>query len=202
MLADSHQLLHLGIHVALSSVSEITLVETVVCPHQLRQLYRQCQPDVILLALNIVEPPCIEIVNNIQQQCPAAKILLLLHNPNEICLQQLRKTNVAGAILKSDTPEKLIEAIQTVAAGQPWFSSILLSQLLQSRKSEEGNKLTEREVTVLQLIAAEKTDREIALELNIAKSTVRYYLEQSNNKLGTTTRVGAVVEAMRQGFIQ
>ena len=117
------------------------------------------------------------------------------------------ETGVTGAILKSDTPEMLIEAIQTVATGQSWFSPVLLPQLLQSRTGEESNKLTDRELTereidVLQLVATEKTDKEIALELNIVKSTVRYHLEQSNNKLGTTTRVGAVTEAMRRGVIQ
>lgn len=61
--------------------------------------------------------------------------------------------------------------------------------------------LTARELDVLQLIAAEKTDKEIAHQLEISERTVRYYLESINKKLETVTRVGAVAEAMRLNLI-
>lgn len=61
--------------------------------------------------------------------------------------------------------------------------------------------LTARELDVLRLIAAEKTDKEIALCLEISERTVRYHLESINKKLGTMTRVGAVVEAIRLNLI-
>ena len=61
--------------------------------------------------------------------------------------------------------------------------------------------LTARELDVLQLIAAEKPDKEIAHQLEISERTVRYHLESINKKLGTVTRVGAVAEAIRLNLI-
>ncbi|MCP5098197.1 MAG: response regulator transcription factor [Chloroflexi bacterium] len=202
LLADNHQLLHFGIRAILSTPDNITLIETAMYSDQLWQLTYEHQPDVILLALNIVDPPWTNVLKQIQQQCSTAKILILLHNPNEVCLQQLMEAGAVGGILKSDTPEKLVEAIQAIAHGQMWFSSNLIPQLLQLQKSEKKNKLTPREIEVLQLAATEKTDKEVALMLGITERTVRFHLENSNIRLGTITRLGAVVEAIRCGIIQ
>lgn len=66
---------------------------------------------------------------------------------------------------------------------------------------KNGGALTARELEVLRLIAAEKTDKEIAHQLEISERTVRYHLESINKKLGTMTRVGAVAEAIRLNLI-
>lgn len=202
LLADSHQLLHLGIHTALSANHKIRLIDSVTCASQLRQYCHQHQPDVVLLATNIVDSAYIDVINDVQQQCPTAKILVLLRNPNEVSLQQLIEASVTGAILKSDTPEKLSEAVQTVATQESWFSPILMRQLLQTPIGDDhSNRLTERETDVLQLIAVGKTDKETAQALGIAERTVRYHLQNINNRLGTTTRVEAVAEAIRRKII-
>lgn len=61
--------------------------------------------------------------------------------------------------------------------------------------------LTVRELDVLRLIAAEKTDKEIAYQLEISERTVRYHLKSINTKLGAITRVGAVAQAVRLNLI-
>lgn len=61
--------------------------------------------------------------------------------------------------------------------------------------------LTARELDVLRLVAAEKTDKEIACRLDISERTVRYHLESINSKLGSVSRVGAVAEAIRLNLI-
>lgn len=62
-------------------------------------------------------------------------------------------------------------------------------------------ELTKRELGVLRLIAAEKTDKEIALKLDVCERTVRYHLENINTKLETSTRLGAVATALRRSLI-
>lgn len=202
LLADSHQLLHAGIQSILAPFSEITLIGTATNDIQLRQRCNQRQPDVLLLALNITEQLWTDLLEYLQKKYPETKILILLHSSDEVCLHYLIKMGVSGCILKSDAPEKLIEAIEAASIGRKWFSPTLLPQLLQSRNSSQENILTKREVEVLQLVAAEKTDKEIALTLGIAEGTVRFHLENSNTRLGTMTRVGAVAEAIRCGIIR
>lgn len=203
LLADSHQLLHLGIRTVLSATNEIVLIDAVTSDKQLRQLCREQQPDIILLALNITASPHIDLLNFTKQYCRIAKIILLLHSPDEVFLPQLMESGIAGGILKSDGPAKLIEAIQAVAAGHKWFSPSLMSQLLQLWSGETDNKnLTERETDVLQLLAKGKTGKEIGQALGITQRTVRYHLQNIGDKLGTTTRIEAVAEAIRRKIIQ
>jgi DNA-binding NarL/FixJ family response regulator len=201
LLADKHQLLHAGIRAILSATDDITLIDTATCHNQLRQLYHEKKPDIILLALNVAESPCTDLLNFIQQSCPTVKMAVLLHDSDEVCLHQLLDHDVAGVILKSDTPETLAEAIRAVAAGQVWFSSALSPQFW-LRKKEQSNKLSGRELEVLRLTAEEKTDKEIAQTLQITERTVRYHLESINIKLSTSTRTGAVAEAIRHKLIQ
>lgn len=202
LLADNHQLLHPGIQSILAPFSEITLIGTATNDIQLRQCCTQCQPDVLLLALNITEPPWTDILEYLQLKYPETKILILLHSPDEVCLHYLTELGTSGCILKSDAPEKLVEAIQSVNAGQKWFSPLLIPQLLNIQRSEQNNKLTEREREVLQMVAFGKTDKEVAQALKITKRTVRYHLQNANSKLGTTTRIEAVAEALRREIIQ
>jgi DNA-binding NarL/FixJ family response regulator len=132
LLADSHRLLHPGIDAILTPAENIDLIATAMSGDELQQLCCERRPDVVLLGLNVFDLPCLEVLNTLQEQCPATNILLLLSQPDEICLWQMLEHGVAGAILKSDTPERLLEAIETVVEGENWFSS------------EAGNDNTDR----------------------------------------------------------
>lgn len=68
-------------------------------------------------------------------------------------------------------------------------------------KNKNSVELTKREFQIIRLIAAEKTDKEIALLLDVCERTIRYHLGNINAKLGTMTRVGAVAEAIRLNLI-
>ena len=92
----------------------------------------------------------------------------------------------------------LIDAINTVARGQKWFSPHLTSQLIISQKDVE---LTHRELYILNLAASGKTDKEIAQVLNKAERTIRYHLQKMGEKLGTSTRIETISKAFRQNLI-
>lgn len=202
LLADKHQLLHSGIRTILSTIDGFDFIGAVVCETELQLLLCKFKPDILLLSLNIIAPPYEDIFHRIKEQCPATKTLVLLHHTNEICLQQLIKLDLDGAILKSDAPDKLLEAIQVIRTEQKWFSSELLTQLFRPPYDDQRNELTNREIEVLLSIASEKTDGEIAIMLGIMERTVRYHIDNSKNKLGTTTRIGTVIEAIRRNIIQ
>lgn len=201
ILADSHQMICSGINTILSSTDELTLIATVTRGNELQNLCYQHEPDVLLLALNL-DIPYLDMLDYLKQYCSTIKVLVLLANCEEACLRQLTQHSVAGAILKSDASETLIEAIYAVAQGETWFSHSLLPKFLQAQTEQQGNDLTERELEVLQLMVAEKTDKEISQVLEMAERTVRCHLGSIYAKLGVKTRVGAAVQAVRLGLIQ
>lgn len=202
LLADRHKLLYPGIRAVFSTSDEIKLVGTVDCEHELEPSFHRLRPDVLVLSLAILEYPSKDYLCKLQTICPKTKILVLLCEPNEFCSHQLLELGFDGIILKSDLLERLIEAIRMISTGQKWVSPVLISEFLPSRNRKQRIELTERQLQVLQAIASDKSDKEVAKILGIKQRTIRYHLECSNNKLGTTTRVGAIAEAMRRNLIK
>lgn len=200
LLADHHQLFHSAIQTILSQAPEVSLTGTVTESSQFSQLCREHLPDVVLLALNVADPLQTDVISQLRQYCPTAAVLVLLGDGDNICPRQLQEAGAAGALLKSEPPEKLIEAILTVANGKTWFSDPLLLQLLQP-ETGEAPQLTDRELAVLQLLVAEETAEAIGQALGISERTVRSHLTSIYGKLGVKSGLGAIREAVRLKLI-
>lgn len=199
LLADAHRLLHPGIQAVLSAADDLTLIGEVTEGDALWQICQQeNQPDLLLLSPNVEGLDAAELLNAIRESCPSVKILTMLSHAEEACSRQLMDHGADGVILKNDAPDKLLEAINAVMQGQPWVSAELVAKLVQP---DLGNDVTDREVEVLQLLALDKTNEEIAASLNIAERTVRSHLESIYGKLGVKSRAGAVAQAIRLNLI-
>lgn len=201
LLADPHRLLLPAICALLATSDDMILVGEATNSHELRQNCQRHHPDILLLSPDLVESSIGKILDGVKEQCPSSKILIMLSTAEEICLTQLANLGVNGFILKSDAPEKLLEAIDAVSLGKPWFNLELLPQLVQSRLLNTGRDVTDREIEILHLLVLEKTNTEIAQALNLAERTVRAHLENIYSKLGVSSRVGATVQAIRLNLI-
>lgn len=201
LLADSHRLLHPSIQTIFSTTDNLILTDEVTDSHQLLQQIRQENPpDLVLLSPNITEIPITHTIDTLKELNPAIKILGLLSHPEETCVRKLIKHDITGIMLKSETPDKLIEAIHTIMQGQPWFSATLIPRIMQPNISEL-NELTDRELDVLKLLTKENTNIEIAQILNISERTVRCHLENIYGKLGVKSRTGAAIQAFKLNLI-
>lgn len=129
------------------------------------------------------------------------RFIVLLDTPDESSLQELSVLNVAGIILKSDVSKLLLEAINAVSQGKQWISPTLMLAFLHSQRTQSVDKLTDRELMILRLLVEEKTDKEIALAVNLAERSVRSHLAHIYVKLGVKTRVGAAVMAVKLKLI-
>lgn len=202
LLVDNEKLLHPGIHAILATTEKITLIEAIDNNNQLHLFCHKHQPNVVLFAPDPANKSCTDTLDYLHQQFSTVKIIVLLHDSDEMNLSQLIAHGAVGGIQKSNSPEKLLEAIQCVANGNSWFSPEILSNIIKKSIGEPKKELTKRELELLQLVAAEKTDKAIAQTLEITERTVRYHLENIHIKLSTSTRTGAVAEAIRHELIQ
>jgi DNA-binding NarL/FixJ family response regulator len=190
LLADKQRLLHGSIRTVLSDKTKLILLGEATTVEEMHQLTQRLRPEVLLLALNLIEPPLTEIFDRLKACCPAVKILVLLPD-KKAPVQHLMEAGAAGCFYKGQTAKKLVEAINVVAQGEPYLSPRLLKNLLQLPDSARPLTLTRRELDVLQLVTEGKTDREIALLLGVSERTVRYHLENTYKKLGVRTRAAA-----------
>jgi DNA-binding NarL/FixJ family response regulator len=201
LLVDQHRLLYPGIQAILAPIKEFRLLRPVATAGELRRFYQQGPtPDLLLYSPNVEGLSVGELFDETRTRWPSLKIAAILANPQEICARQLMAYGAAGVILKSDPPEQLVEAIDALLQGRVWISACLTPALIQSASTPEQT-LSERELAVLQLLVAAKSNAEIAAMLKISERTVRSHLENVYGKLGVTTRVGAAVAAVRRKLV-
>lgn len=191
LLADSHQLLHGGVQAILTAAPDLELVGEAATEEELWQLCGENPPDVLLLASNVTNSPLPETLVQVKQHCPGFQVLVLLADPEEVCLQTLIENGVGGGILKSDSPESLLAAIRTIVQSQPWFSPLLLKRILQPKTPP----LTDEELALLRLLVAGETDKAMAKAMNLSQRTIRRRIDRICEKLGVETRIEAAYQA-------
>ncbi|MCC6606600.1 MAG: response regulator transcription factor [Anaerolineae bacterium] len=161
----------------------------------LQQLCTQYEQDVLLLSLEMVRKFSLAT----KTICPEAKILLLVTNCTGSCRSELTGDNVLGCLVREQIPDELIPAIRGVMMGLVCFSEPLAKKLVQQQDEQgfvdTGEKLTEREKDVLQLLAAGNSNRQIALQLKISVPTVEFHTSRIFQKIGVSSRTEAAVWA-------
>jgi two-component system vancomycin resistance associated response regulator VraR len=134
----------------------------------------------------------IDCIKNIQQD---VKIIVLSEATDELVIKRAIEMGV-NAILRKDTSySELINSIVSVAKGNDIFPDTIVDSI-------KNSILTDMEQKVLECIAGEYTNDEIAKKLYISRRTVESYVSNICEKLGTINRVGAVCKAMKLGLLK
>lgn len=198
VLAEKQLLLHEALKTVMQRRSDMRLVRMIHEPAQLATSLRQDEPDLLLLSSNMLLPPPLECLCTLRQEFSQTKLLLLLEHGDEGCPCQWVEAGIAGCMVKTEPCPTFVEAMSAVLSGRPWYSQEVSHHL----RHHQADALTVRERAVLQLIAEEKTDGQIAQLLNVSERTVRCHLTNLYKKLNSQTRVGAVVQAIKRGLLR
>jgi len=155
------------------------------------RLYRRHRPDVVVIDLAIQGKGLggLALVRRIKTHDARAHILVLsMHNDAAIVARSL-EAGATGYVLKDTSPDDLVEAVQRVAAGQPFLSGDLAMKvaLSGSRSRNPLAELTPRELQVLALLADGKPYERIAGELSVSYKTVVNVSSQLKQKLRADT---------------
>ncbi len=139
-----------------------------------------------------------EVVKRLIATDPAARILVMTTYDTDEDIWRCLRAGAKGYLLKDATQPEIITAIRTVARGEG-FTTPLLAVKLANRAT--ALELTSREIEVLHLLAAGKTNKEIAIMLKVEAGTIKTHLKSLFTKLGASTRTEAVRKAEERGFI-
>lgn len=191
-LADRHRLLHVGIETIIKQTEYLTFSGSTTTEEGTLHFCRIYHPHLLLLALNILSQPATAFVTTLRQECPAIKLLILLSDTHETNIHTLLGSGANGFILKSESPDRLVEAIHSVIQGEDWVSPSLLKILLATQNLNLVlSTLTDREKQLLSLLVAGRTDRQIGEELHLSERTVRRILSRLYQRLGAKNRAEA-----------
>ena len=140
---------------------------------------------------------------------PSARVLVLTTFDLDEYVYEALRAGASGFVLKDDSPEQLIAAIRTVAAGEALLSPTVTRRVIQKFAAmprpappKELDELSEREREVFRLMASGLSNGEIGEELFISETTVKTHVTHILQKLNLRDRVQAVVLAYESGLVQ
>ncbi len=195
IVADEHPIIQEGIYTILEKTPDIEPVAKTTDYQEIVALTHQFEPDVLLIDPNLFDLTPVELVAKLRQECPQTKIMLFGAVLDEMQLRRLASQGISGFVQKKEGVETLIQAIRTVANGSTWFSQAVLTVFMSEQNIPLN--LTTQELELIHLLADEKTDKEIAVLMNLSERMVRYHLEKIYAKLEVKSRPGAVAQAIR-----
>jgi DNA-binding NarL/FixJ family response regulator len=156
-------------------------------------------PDVVLMDIQLPGMSGIECVTALKKKLPNLEFIMLTVYEDSDRLFSALKAGASGYLIKSGPPEKLFEAIRDVHSGGSQFSAHIARRVVQyfcspAKPSAESNKLSPRELEVIELLASGYIYKEIADKLGIGTETVRTYVKNICTKLQVKNRTEAVAK--------
>ncbi len=203
IVADDHPVAREGLRNFLDKAVDIEVIGEANDGVEVLTLIEQLVPDVLVLDMEMPGLNGVEIAQQLQADNSSIRILALsAHNDKEY-IKGLLACGAAGYLSKGELPQTIVEAVRGVARGeQGWMSRQIAAEMMAWTQEEPKNsKLTERELSVLELVVGGKTNQEIGIALGISEKTVEKHLDGIFTKLNVRSRVEAAVEAVRANMV-
>lgn len=204
VIADDHPVARAGIRKFLEKEPDIQVIGEASSGEEAIQLVGELSPEVLLLDMELPGMRGTEVARKLQESKSPVRILALSTYDNRQYILGLLASGAAGYLTKEEVPETIIEAVRGVARGeQGWVSRRVAAKMTvwMQMDSTKDTELTEREVEVLRLVVAGKTNQEIGYALGISPRTVEKHVDSLYTKLGVSSRVEAAVSAVRDKLI-
>jgi two-component system, NarL family, response regulator LiaR len=202
MIVDDHDVVRQGLKMYLSLDPELEIAGEAENGEDALRLSRQICPDVILMDLLMPVMDGITAISEIRQAQPDTEIIALTSVLEDASVVGAVRAGAIGYLLKDTKAEELCRAIKAAAVGQVQLSPEAAARLMREVKAPHSpEKLTERETDVLRLLALGRSNKEIALELNIGEKTVKTHVSSILAKLDVPSRTQAALYAVRIGLV-
>lgn len=212
LIVDDHTLFRSGIKLLLQRQEGFEVVGEAGDGLEGIKRAKQLNPDVVLLDLHMPGVSGREAVTTINEEVPAARVVMLTVSEDAEDLVDCLRAGAAGYLLKNIETEFLVDALQRAARGESVMSPQMTGKLVQELRhpketappsaEAEREKLSPRETEIILLLAKGASNKEVARALNVAESTVKIHVQNILKKLNLSSRVQAAVYAVEHGLVQ
>jgi DNA-binding NarL/FixJ family response regulator len=210
VIADDQDLVRSGLEMVLTARG-CDVLGSVADGREAVRATRELAPDVVLMDIRMPVLDGIAATRAIVDEGLSSRVLVLTTYDVDSYVYDALGAGAAGFLLKATPPDRLVDGIHTVAAGEALLAPALTRRLIEEHvrgpAPHDGvprqlSALTERELEVLTLIARGQSNDEIARGLVVSPATVKTHVNRILAKLGLTTRVQAVVLAYETGLVR
>jgi DNA-binding NarL/FixJ family response regulator len=207
LVCDDQAIIRDGLALMLNLERDMQVVGMAEDGHDAMVLMEQHTPDLVLMDLKMPGVNGVEATRQIRRQHPTTKILVLTTYDDDSWIFDAIRAGANGYLLKDTPREQLIAAIRGTIAGKAYVDPDIASKLLLRVASNQSqpatqitNKLTEREIDVLRLIAQGLSNSDIAKRIYLSEGTVRNHVSAILTKLNLADRTQAAVLAIQHGL--
>jgi DNA-binding NarL/FixJ family response regulator len=209
LVADDQSMVRAGFRMLLADEEDIEVVAEASNGLEAVAKAARFEPSLILMDIRMPELDGLEATRRILAADPEARILILTTFDLDEYVYEALRAGASGFVLKDDSPEQLLAAIHTVAAGDALLSPAVTKRVIKKFAStprpdppKEIDELSEREREVFRLMTRGLSNAEIGKQLYISETTVKTHVTHILQKLNLRDRVQAVVLAYQAGLFE
>jgi two-component system, NarL family, response regulator LiaR len=204
MIVDDHAVVRSGLSTFLFAYDDLEYVGEATGGADAVGKCVSLRPDVILMDLVMPDVDGAEATRRIKETCPEVQVIALTSYKEDDLVQGALKAGALSYLLKNVSADELATAIRAAAAGRPTLApeaaQVLIKAATEPPVQEEG--LTARELDILRLMVAGDSNPDIAAQLFVSRSTVKFHVSNILMKLGATSRTEAVAMALQRKLVE
>lgn len=211
LLVEDHQIVREGFRALLKHERDIEVVGEAETGRQAVAMVRKLCPAVVVMDIAMPLLNGLEATRQIRKAVPDTKVLILSAHSDDAYVEQAAELGAAGFLLKQTSSHNLATAIRELQKGNTFFSPAIAKRLnsrvrksvnREGNVSQKNNRLSSREIEVLQLIAEGKPNKQVAAELGVSFKTVDKHRQHLMAKLNIHDIAGLTRYAISQGIIE
>jgi two-component system, NarL family, response regulator NreC len=204
LLADDHAVVRQGFKMILSAQPEMEIVGEAGNGREAIELAESLKPDIVVMDVAMPELNGIEATRRLSTSSPHARVIALSMHKDNVYVREILRAGARGYLLKDSVAADVVSAIRAVARGESYLSPAVSNAVLDDYRKHVTNPidlLSSREREVLQMLAEGKTNKEIAVVLNLSVYTVDAHRGRIMEKLNVHSINELVRFAVRNGLI-
>lgn len=207
LVADDHTLFRDGI-TSLLEAAGFEVIGQVGDGQAAVEAARRLRPDLVLLDIGMPRMSGLEALRKIKEQEPKTQVVMLTVSEDDADLLEAIKAGAHGYLLKDLHADEFLQMLEGLQHGEAAISRRTAARLIGGLTSHPDSRhrtaerLTEREIELLQCVAGGLSNKAIAQQLSISENTVKYHLKKIFQKLHVQNRTEAVTHAMQAGMLE
>lgn len=201
VITDDHPVVREGLAGMLAGQPDFEVIGMATDGEVAVKLYTLLKPDVVLMDLQLPKLDGVGAIQAIRDVNSDAKILVLTTYDSDADIVRAIEAGATGYLLKDTPREELFRAIRSVAAGDSVLAPTVANRVMSRMRAPAEEKLSTREIEVLELVAKGASNKEIGKTMSISVATVKTHLIHIYGKLGVDDRTSAVTTALEQRII-
>jgi len=211
LIADDHRAFGEALAIALGKEEDLQVLEVTADGATATEAAESQRPDVALIDLQMPDVDGLETSRRIRSSSTETAVIILTGSEDELAIGRAIQAGAHGYLRKTATIQELADAVRRAHKGEPLNPrdeiELALRRLgrLRSRDDDVAqrfDRLTPRELQILQLLADGRPPDEIAAELGVSRNTLRTHIQNVLMKLGVHSKLDAIVAAIRHGRVR